>query len=190
MTSNAVLAPIASRSLDDVHRFIRIAQGEEVASTEFDHSYSGVEAQEAVSVLQKLFRVQRVLARVNAEYIRSASMEDAYRTEPPFKLQGSYRNMNKLAEKVDASEAQTLTTGAEQNLLKLAELRGRMSAEQRERWDAIKREYLRRKTVGAADDDPVTRVTGSLSGLGRQLDEIGAAIRDAAGRMEPARQEG
>ena len=206
LTSNAVLAPIASRSLDDVHRFIRIAQGEEVASTEFDHSYSGVEAQEAVSVLQKLFRVQRVLARVNAEYIRSASMEDAYRTEPPFKLQGSYRNMNKLAEKVVAamndeelervidehyaSEAQTLTTGAEQNLLKLAELRGRMSAEQRERWDAIKREYLRRKTVGAADDDPVTRVTGSLSGLGRQLDEIGAAIRDAAGRMEPARQEG
>ena len=78
---------------------------------------------------------------VNAEYIRSASMDDAFRTEPPFKLQGSYRNMNKLAEKIVPvmnedelesliedhyqGEAQTLTTGAEHNLLKLAELRGR-----------------------------------------------------------------
>ena len=68
------------------------------------------------------------------------------RTEPPFKLQGSYRNMNKLAEKVVPAmnddelerliddhypgESQTLTTGAEQNLLKLAELRGRLTPEQ------------------------------------------------------------
>ena len=37
---------------------------------------------------------------MNQEYIRSASQDDAFRTEPPFKLQGSYRNMNKLAEKV------------------------------------------------------------------------------------------
>ena len=70
--------------------------------------------------------------------------------EPGFKLQGSYRNMNKLAEKIVsamneeelqllvddhyASESQTLTTGAEQNLLKLAELRGRMTDAQKARW--------------------------------------------------------
>jgi hypothetical protein len=63
---------------------------------------------------------------VNAQYIASASQEDAYRTEPPFKLQGSYRNMNKIAEKIVAvmnddeverliddhyqGESQTLTT--------------------------------------------------------------------------------
>ncbi len=202
LTSSAVLSPIASRSLDDVHRFVRMAQGEEVPQADFDHSYSGVEAQEAITVLEKLFRVQAVLSKVNAEYIRSASMEDAYRKEPPFKLQGSYRNMNKLAEKVVAamnegeleraidehyaSESQTLTTGAEQNLLKLAELRGRLSAAQAARWSEIQREYQRRKTMGAADDDPVTRMTGTLSGLGRQLDEISGAIRDAADRIVPS----
>ena len=40
------------------------------------------------------------ILRVNQEYIRSAAQEDAYRTEPPFKLQGSYRNMNRIAAKV------------------------------------------------------------------------------------------
>jgi len=201
LTSNAVLSPIASGSLDDVHRFIRMARGEEVPSTDFDRSYSAVEVQEAVSVLDKLFRVQEVLGMVNAEYIRSASMEDAYRTEPPFKLQGSYRNMNKLAEKIGAAmndeelealvddhyrgESQTLTTGAEQNLLKLAEMRGRLSEAQAKRWEEIKREYRRLKTVGGAEDDPVVRVTGTLSGLGAQLEQIRAAIEDAADRVVP-----
>jgi hypothetical protein len=39
-------------------------------------------------------------------------MEDVYRTEPSFKLQGSYRDMNKLVAKVvpimDDKELQTL----------------------------------------------------------------------------------
>ena len=202
LTSNAVLSPIAVRSLDDVHCFLRMAKGEEVPSTEFEHSYSAVEVQEVTSVLTKLFEVQRVLSMVNAEYIRSASMEDAYRTEPPFKLQGSYRNMNKLAEKVVAAmndeelarliddhyqgESQTLTTGAEQNLLKLAEMRGRLDETQSARWAEIKKEYGRLKTIGGADDDPVVRVTGTISHLGQQLDDIGSAIRDAADRIVPA----
>ncbi|MBX3273685.1 MAG: DNA repair ATPase [Sandaracinaceae bacterium] len=196
LTSNPILGPVATRSLDDVHRFVRMARGEEVPSAELDHAYSAVEVQEIVGVLTRLLYVQGVLAEVNAEYIRSASMEDAYRTEPPFKLQGSYRNMNKLAEKVVAAmndaelerliddhyqgESQTLTTGAEQNLLKLAEMRGRLTPEQAARWDEIKREYRRLKTMGGGDDDPVVRVTGTLSHLGRQLETIETAIRDAA----------
>jgi len=83
-------------------------------------------------VIRHLFAAQATLLRVNQEYIRSAAQADAFRTEPPFKLQGSYRNMNKVAEKVVAAmtpaeleavlddhyqgEAQTLTTAAEQNL--------------------------------------------------------------------------
>lgn len=199
LTSNAVLSPIATRSLEDVHRIIRMTRGEDVPSTELDQSYSSVEIQEAKAVLEKLVHVQKVLSMVNAEYIRSASMEDAYRTEPSFKLQGSYRNMNKLAEKVVAAmndieldhliddhyrgESQTLTTGAEQNLLKLAEMRGRLSEEQEQRWNQIKREYRRLKTVGGADDDPVTRVTGTLSKVGQQIEGITEAIRDAADRV-------
>jgi hypothetical protein len=132
---------------------------------------------------------------VNQEYIRSASQEDAYRTEPPFKLQGSYRNMNKLAEKVVAamndaeieqliddhyaSESQTLTTGAEQNLLKLAELRGRMSDEQKGRWRDIKDAFVRTGRGGKKGDDPVARVTGALSGVDEQLQRIREAITHA-----------
>jgi hypothetical protein len=66
--------------------------------------------------------------------------------------------MNKLAERIipvmnDAEldaviddhylgEAQTLTSGAEANLLKLAELRGRLTAAQAERWAVVKAAYV------------------------------------------------
>lgn len=132
---------------------------------------------------------------MNQEYIRSASQEDAYRTEPPFKLQGSYRNMNKLAEKVVsamndveieqliddhyASESQTLTTGAEQNLLKLAELRKRMSDTQKTRWKEIKDGFVRVGRSGKKGDDPVARLTGALSGLDEQLQRIRESITQA-----------
>ena len=146
-------------------------------------------------MLQRLLTVQAVLLRVNQQYIPSASQDDAFRTEPPFKLQGSYRNMNKLAEKVVAAmnddelerllddhyagEAQTLTTGAEQNLLKLAELRGRLTPEQAARWDEIKREFARVQLLGGTDDDPVARVTGQLNLLSEKMEGIGQAVAAA-----------
>src|SRR5690606_4712135 len=93
---------------------------------------------EYINVLEKLLSIRDVIFRVNQEYIDSASQADEYRTEPPFKLQGSYRNMNKIAEKISPlmnekeldilimshyeGEAQTLTTGAEANLLKFKEI--------------------------------------------------------------------
>jgi len=142
-----------------------------------------------------MLKIQALLLRVNQEYIRSASQEDAYRTEPPFKLQGSYRNMNKLAEKVVsamndveveqliddhyASESQTLTTGAEKNLLKLAEIRSRMSEVQTARWKEIKDGFVRTGRAGKKGDDPVARLTGALSGVDEQLQRIREAISHA-----------
>ncbi|WP_437323247.1 DNA repair ATPase [Sorangium sp. So ce381] len=196
LTSNPTLAPLSGRAPGDTHKLIRMAQGEAIAATELEHAYSAAEVSEMVAVFERLFRVQKVLLSVNLEYIRSASQDDAFRTEPPFKLQGSYRNMNKLAEKVVAahtheevdrliddhyvSESQTLTTGAEQNLLKLAELRGRMTPEQAARWDEIKKGFVRIKRMGGKEDDPVVRVTGTLSMLGEQLEGIRGAIGKAA----------
>ncbi len=192
ITSNAALAPLATREQSDIYKLVRMAKGEELPSSELTHGYSGVELSEILAVLQRLFRVQEVLLKVNQQYIASASMDDAYREEPPFKLQGSYRNMNKLAEKVVAAmnerelesliedhylgEAQTLTTGAEQNLLKLAELRGAMTEAQRERWTQIKREFKRKKTLGGAEEDPVVRITAQLSTLGERLEGIQGAM--------------
>ena len=194
LTSNPVLAPLANREKDDVYLFVRMAQGEEIPISDLVYGYSAVEANEIVSVLQKLFVCQQVLLDVNQAYIESASQDDDYRTEPPFKLQGSYRNMTKMAEKIVSAmnaeevqaliddhymgEAQTLTTEAEQNLLKLKELRGTLTQEDRERWQAIKGEYQRRKMMGGGQDDPVSRVAGPLSSLVQQVASLHSTMQE------------
>ncbi|GAB4203914.1 MAG: DNA repair ATPase [Sandaracinaceae bacterium] len=205
LTANAVLAPLTTRSAKDVDKLLRMAMGESIPTTDLEHGYAGAELEEILAVLRRLFRIRDVLLKVNAEYILSASQEDAYRTEPPFKLQGSYRNMTKMAGKVVAAmnddelerliddhyrgESQTLTVGAEQNLLKLAELRGRMTDAQKARWAEIKAEFKRRKTMGSGDDDPVTRVTGTLSVLGQNLDEIKESLGQAVARADVAERD-
>lgn len=195
LTSNAVLSPLAMRDMEDVYRFVRLAGGEEINTTEFSHGYSGAEMNEIVSVLKKLQAIQQVVLAVNKQYIASAAQADNYRTEPPFKLQGSYRNMNKMTEKVVAvmndvelqsliadhyvGEAQTLTVGAEENLLKLAEIRGVMDADQSARWQQITADYQRIKGIGGSDADPVTKAANQMSLLVEHLRHIGDAI-DAA----------
>jgi Tfp pilus assembly protein PilZ len=192
LTSNSALAPLAGRDAQDTYKLIAIARGEDVPLSELSHGYSSAEVQELSELFKRLFKVQSVLLRVNQEYIASASQDDRYRTEPPFKLQGSYRNMAKLTEKVVsamneaelerliddhyASEAQTLTKGAEQNLLKLADMRGRLTPEQSARWLEIKDAFARVQRMGGGDADPVARVTGTLSGLDAQLQGIREAL--------------
>jgi hypothetical protein len=128
------------------------------------------------------------LLQVNQKYIESASQEDAYRTEPPFKLQGSYRNMTKLAEKVVSAmndeelealiddhylgESQTLTTEAEQNLLMLKEIREKLTPDDVSRWETIKNEFKRRNMMGGGADDPVARVAGPLSSLVQRMEAL------------------
>jgi hypothetical protein len=205
LTSNAVLAVLATREPADVHKLLAMARGEQIPSSELAHGYSAAEVEEIVELFTRLFQVQRTLLRVNQEYIASASQDDRYRTEPPFKLQGSYRNMNKLTEKVAAamnedelerlvddhytSEAQTLTRGAEQNLLKLAEMRARQTDAQKARWAELKDAFVRVQRMGGKDEDPVARVTGSLSLLDDQLKGIREALGRAAApkTSEPAR---
>jgi len=202
LTSNTVLAPLATRPAGDVHRLIKMAQGGEVPSAELEHGYSAVELQEITAVMQRLFKVQSTLLKVNQQYIASASQDDRFRTEPPFKLQGSYRNMNKLAEKVAsaltdaelevlvdqhyAAESQTLTSAAEVNLLKLAELRGRQTPEQAKRWEELKRGYVRVQTMGGKEDDPAVRVSGAIASIGTEVSKMGEAVIKAASQPRPA----
>ena len=201
LTSNTVLAPLAAREMADVYKIVAMAEGKEVAASELQTNTSAVELDEMTAVLRHMFAAREVLLRVNQEYIHSAAQDDAYRTEPRFQLQGSYRNMNKIAEKIVPAmndgelralvddhyqgEAQTLSTGAEQNLLKLAELRGTMTAAQGERWDQIKAEIGRRKLMGGTDDDPIARVTGTLAGLVQSVGGIQQSIADAALAAKP-----
>ena len=191
LTSNAVLAALATRDIKDVYLFIELAQGKDVATTDFTHQYSGAEINEIVDVIKKLFVIRDVVLRINKQYIVSAAQADKYRTEPSFKLQGSYRNMNKMGEKVSAimnqdelmqliadhyvGEAQLLTAGAEENLLKLAELRGNMTSEQQARWADIKASFLREKTMGGGDTDAGTKVVGQLFDLVNGVNDIASA---------------
>lgn len=189
VTSNAALAPLANRSQKDVQAFIRMATLGQRDGGTFEGSYSSQEVAEVLSVLTKLVAVREIVLKVNLEYIHSAAQADEFRTEPPFRLQGSYRNMNRLAEKVVPvmndqevadlvmdhyrGESQTLTTGAEANLLKFKELVGRLSPDEAARWEEIKRTFRRNQLVRGGDqNDPVSRVVAQLSGFQAGLESI------------------
>lgn len=189
LTSNRVLNQLASRSQKDVYAIAKIAETDSREGVTFEGNYSVEEINEMVNVTRKLIRIRDIVLRVNMEYIASAAQAEAFRTEPPFKLQGSYRNMNRLAEKVlpimndgeiwtliqdhYRNEAQTLTTGAEANLLKFAEIQKVITPEQLARWDEIKRTFKRNQLFsGTSESDPVSRVVVQLSTFSEGLESI------------------
>ncbi|MDM5181361.1 DNA repair ATPase [Massilia sp. DJPM01] len=189
------LQPLASRDPADVARLIRMAQGEAVAPGELSHPYTSAELAEIGNLLRRLFKVRDALLAVNRAYIASAAQDDAYRMEPPFRLQGSYRNMSKLAPMVSAlmndaeldtllrdhyrGEAQTLTSGAEENLLKLAHLLGQPDAGEQQRWAALVDDFVRLRKQGGADADGATRMANTLSEIGLQIAALGQRINPA-----------
>jgi hypothetical protein len=194
LTSNATLSRLAARNFKDVYGIIRSAETDTREGIEFEGKHSSAELEDYVSVMRKLFRVRDVILSVNQEYIYSAAQADAYRTEPPFKLQGSYRNMNRLAEKVVPimnddelervihshyeGEAQTLTTGAEANLLKFKELIGALSTEERERWDQIKKTFNRNlKLAGVGAGDRMAQVLLQLESFSDGLNAIETTLK-------------
>nr|WP_236544059.1 DNA repair ATPase [Spiractinospora alimapuensis] len=199
LAANTVLAPLSGRDRGDIELLVRMASGDgSVHSDRLSHPYSQVELEQILAVLRKLLRVQQVVLAVNQAYIASAAQSDDARTEPPFQLQGSYRNMNRLAERVVPvmneaelealiddhylGEAQTLTAGAEANLLKLAELRGTLTPEQEERWTEVKSAYLRTKALGGDGEDPVSRAIGAVGLLADRVGDVQSAIERASDR--------
>jgi hypothetical protein len=200
LTSNAVLDTLASRSQKDVYAVIQMAQSDSEEPVDLEGNYSLAEVNEMVSVMRKLMRARDVVLRVNTQYIRSAGMSDEYRTEPPFKLQGSYRNMNRIAEKVvgvmndaelDAlilsnyqNDAQTLTTGTESNLLRFKELTGQLTSEEAARWEDIKKIYRRNVQLrGIGDDARFGQVILQLTNFSESLDSIKNALKSGVAWM-------
>ncbi len=193
LIGHPVLQPLASREPQDLYRLMRMARGEPVPATELSHAYSTQEIAEICAVLQRLFKVRDALLAVNLAYIASAAQDDAYRAEPPFKLQGSYRNMSKLVPRVSAlmnddeidnllrdhyrGEAQTLTTGAEENLLKLAHLLGQPSADEQARWQALLQDFVRLRKQGGADADGATKVANLLADVSQQIAALGQRMQ-------------
>lgn len=200
LTSNPVLAPLATRELADLYRMVEKIEGKPFSSNALSHAYSAAEINEITATLERLMQVRDVVYRVNQQYIASAAQADRYRTEPAFKLQGSYRNMNKLAEKISPvmnaaelqqliadhyqGESQLLTTGAEENLLKLAELRDVMSDAQTARWIQIKRDFMRNKAIGGGEADVGQRVVAQLNDLVEGVRALEKPAADAASNSD------
>ncbi|PWI16868.1 DNA repair ATPase [Streptomyces sp. Act143] len=196
LTANPVLAPLAGRDRADLDVLVRLATGDPTARADrLTHPYAPAELERTLAVLRHLLTARETVLAVNAAYIASAAQNDATRTEPPFQLQGSYRNMNKLAQRIqpvmnDAelsaliddhyrAEAQTLTTGAEANLLKLAELRGTLTPDQAARWRELKAAHVRTRTLGGPADAPLTRAVAGLALLADRIAAVEAAITRA-----------
>ncbi|MGL5354371.1 MAG: AAA family ATPase, partial [Clostridium sp.] len=186
LTSNPVLANLASGSQKDLYALIEMANGAERENVNFEGNYSIDELNEYTDVIEKLCIVRDMVLKINMEYIYSASQADEYRNEPPFKLQGSYRNMNKIAEKVVSvmnneelfkrmiasyeNDAQTLTTGAEANMLKWKELALCITKEEKERFDEIKKIFVKNKLVKG--DDKLGQAVAVLTTLTDNLEMI------------------
>ncbi|WP_231737917.1 hypothetical protein [Myroides odoratus] len=121
-------------------------------------------------------------------------MDNAYRTEPAFKLQGSYRDMNKMISKIIPlmnekeieelilthyeNESQTLTSDTEANLLKLKELANQLSATERERWENIKTIFIKQNKLSlAGPDNQAAQVVDQLMDFNQNLASIAQAIK-------------
>ena len=206
LTSNTILAPLANRDLADVHRLIKMAKANnatlaQAQSSELTYPYSTSEINEIIAILRHMFTVQEVILDVNQAYIASASQDDKYRVEPIFKLQGSYRNMNKMTEKLSAvmnqeelnqliddhylGESQLLTQGAESNLLKLGEMRGELTDIEAERWVQIKADFLRNKAMGGADGDTGARIVAQLVDLASGFNAISSQFATYLNQNDP-----
>lgn len=193
LTSNPTLNDLAARSQDDVYKLIKIAETGSREGIEFAANFTTDQVDEMVNVMKKLMAVRDVILAVNMQYIASAGQEDQYRTEPAFLLQGSYRNMNRIAEKIVPvmnddelqslivatyeQDAQTLTTGAEANLLKFKEMLEIITPEEAERWDAIKKTFTRNNSVKAlGGEEKTAAVITQLASMAQGIGELGSVI--------------
>ena len=203
VTSNPVLAPLANKSQKDIRAFIRMAESGERDPESLEGSYSPQEMEEVLAVLARLAQIRQTVLQVNQEYIRSAAQADEFRTEPAFKLQGSYRNMNRLAEKIVPvmndeeteallldhykNESQTLTTGAEANYLKFRALMGIQSPAEKLRWEEIQKTFRRNQlTRGVDTSDSVGRVVAQLSAFQTGLEAIQETLQTQLSRPTPS----
>lgn len=158
-------------------------------------NFSSNEISDFRKVLENTLKVRETVLKVNAQYISSAAMADEYRNEPTFKLQGSYRNMNKLIAQIQPilkedevtqivlnhyqNESQTLTTGAEANMLKLKELMGMMSENETERWEEIKKTFVKNKTLkGLGENDRMAQVVALLAHFSEGLEGIKDVLKN------------
>ncbi|RYD76496.1 MAG: ATP-binding protein [Sphingobacteriales bacterium] len=195
LSVNPILNKLSTKSQNDIYSFLKMAENENAEGLNFEASYSAAEVHEIVSVLRKLTKIRDVIFRVNQEYIHSAAQAEEYRTEPAFRLQGSYRDMSKIAVKVlpvlnDAeldelllshytNESQTLTSGAETNLLKFKEMVGWMNEKDKQRWADIKATFVKNNKYKAMGESSVNHVIAHMENMTEGINSIAQVLGKA-----------
>ena len=205
LTSNPALIPLTKLSGRDQRALLRAVENQTTDMLSLEGNLNADELRDIIAVVKRLIQVRDIVLKVNRAYIQSAAQADAYRTEPPFKLQGSYRNMNRIAERVVPvmneeelqnlilssyeQESQTLTQDGESNLLKFKSLLGVLDKDEIERWEAIRKTYSENvRLQGIGGDDATAQVLRAMASLRMGLDSIGQSIADAMSTSQDSLQ--
>ena len=193
LTSNTYIQKIASKNMEDIYTLIDAIEKNNKEQLDLKGNYSSLEVKDILAVLEKMMLIRDIILKVNLAYIHSAGQEEQYRVEPPFKLQGSYRNMNKIVEKVIPmmnekelktlilshyeSESQTLTTGSEANLLRFKELFNVLSEKEHTRLEDIRKTFVKNNKLKSGGDNPhMSAVVDNMESISDSLKRITSSI--------------
>ncbi|WP_025741068.1 DNA repair ATPase [Aquimarina pacifica] len=194
LTSNPILHQLSSKNFEDIYALIAMVESGSQEGIELQGNHTKQEVQDYLAILEKVIVIRNTVMQVNATYIQSAAMEDDYRTEPSFKLQGSYRDMSKLVAKVVPimnqkelqtlllshyeNESQTLTSAAEGNLLKYKELTNTINTEEITRWTEIKETFNKNnKLKGFGDKNEMAQVLAQMMQFSEHLSGIQEVLK-------------
>ena len=194
IVENQHLQKVASKSFNDFYNLVDYAETKSELMPDLEGNHTQQDIDDFVAVTNNSLMIRNVVLKVNQNYISSAATQDAYRTEPVFKLQGSYRDMNKMIglivplmnkQEVDElilthyeNESQTLTSDSEANLLKLREIAGMLSAQELERWQQIKEIFNKNNKFAGIDQNNQTgQVIAQLAEFNDNLEGIKDAIK-------------
>lgn len=188
ITSNSTMARLSGKSQKDILTLIKVAETGNQEGIEFEANHSPEEVNEYVDLLQKMLRVRDIILKVNEQYIRSAGMSPEFRTEPSFRLQGSYRDMNKIVEKLSPvmndkeldtlilshyeNESQTLTSGAEFNFLKFKEMFGAINEEDAQRKAEILETFARNQKLKGLGGNQMGHVLEQMEMITKGIQDI------------------
>ncbi len=193
IAENRYLQTVASKSINDFYKLVQYVEQDADMMPEIESNLSKQELDDAITVLKHTIMVRNVVVQVNQQYIASAAMKDVYRVEPPFKMQGSYRNMNRMvsrlvplmnAEEVQTlilshyeQESQTLTSDAEANLLKVKSLMGILTETEAQRWNAITTIFVKNNKLGGfGGNDTSGQILLQMNQFSDHLEAIAKAL--------------
>ena len=199
VSANPVVARLGNLSSEDQQAIFQTVERGVEEYPELSSNLSVEELKDIFAILGHMKKIRDVVLQVNQAYIKSAGQQDEYRKEPPFLLQGSYRNMARMTEKLAPimnedelttliqshyeSESQTLTTSAEANFLRFREMTGKASEEELARKQEINQIYLDQKRVSA---DRLSQIVAEM----RSFSEGLLAIRDVISPGKDDEKEG